>query len=347
MKVYKTKMGELHLVFTEGAIDFRLFQSFVMKQKEVSNDPSLRVMWQDIGNKIKDAPVISENPQEGIISKPIIGQGDIAGKLKVLSQKIDLAIGSIGNISHGKVEIPEIKLDGELMDSLVRRIESSLGDIIATNVEAGTQASSLLRGVHSDVQALVTSVKTIKEDMISISKPTLNVSKHKQVGGVTEATKPEEGFLSLSGSGKSEATITSNGDVIVKAETIIVDGDIATSKPLQDKSKVETSSKDDGVAKQDLNKPSDEKIVVDDKCIRYPWTKGKKRSKPKCFGKFLSLEEDSETPCVSCVWVNDCEQKQTKKKVATEKECFGRHKHDFACSSCVDNLDCLEASALV
>ena len=79
--------------------------------------------------------------------------------------------------------------------------------------------------------------------------------------------------------------------------------------------------------------------------LRYP--SNNKKTRPACFGNFLEGKTIAETPCLGCVWVNECKIEKSAQAPQTpvvRPPCFKQHRHDLDCSVCPSDKDCLKAS---
>lgn len=318
MKVYKTNFGEIHLVFDEGAADFRILQSFLAAQQKTAGDASLKMLLGDLISGIKTAAVIQENLVNKTVpaqTSPVMRQASsgVADKVGLLSKKIDLLISSLGHMDNvSSKSNAKMKLEDESLDLIAKRLENVLSNTILNQVEAGTQASSLLQDTFNGIKNLEKVIEKMQSVVIK--------------GDITIPTSAE--------------MTTEVKDTVDRAQV--------RKTTLKEKNDTQTSKEEKKVEIEAPEKNEEEVFVADDEIVRYPVKRGRKKVKPKCFGKFIEEGKGADL-CSSCIWVNNCSSEQTNKSDKVEKEegrksCFGSFNHDFVCSNCKDKDECMDKS---
>lgn len=332
-RVYSDKPSSVCLEFLLGTNSYRLFRNFVKRNATENPDTSMKMMFASIDNQMDSPQVVSTSSdaalpttaQQMAISS---GQANLSGAITNLSQKLDLVIKSLAGLQNKSDALPkEIKFDVEILDGYAKRIDGTFRKVLQEKLPSfdGTQ------DFVAKIDDLGIKINDIKKTLVGLDAARL-------ASMATTAYTAQVSSINV----LSEQAAHTQAPIITTSEALCQKAENAEVAVLGKKE--DTSQPEDATVGE---KPSSKAVVGVD-IIRYPATT--KAAQPKCFGNFLPKDQDPDSPCKSCVYVNGCKDKKGGVKEASASQqdmpsCFGKHRHDLDCSVCKVSPECQEESS--
>lgn len=386
IRSFKNSAGEVFVCLKEHSNSYRLFVNMI-KGATRHPDTALRSLAQELTNEMESAK-IEKDFKSAVPDASPSNQGIPHNTLNNITAKIDLLFKTIGTMKSGGVEQPQGSgFDPELLEVFGKRLEASLGRLISDKLGAAVTTPILPEGFTNQIldamkQGGVSApVAAPKEDLRpilgEIQRLVADMHKRPAPTGsqpvVAPGTVIDLTQLEVLINGIKSGLDQKLGD-LKNLKSIPVDLSSVHQKLDDLKKLIETSPKvvqvtteqiapvsivdhapiigrDKLILEKESAAPSSEPtaIACKDDTMRYPATQ--KKTQPKCFGKFLA-GVIGETPCVSCVWVNECKSEHNSSAMKTEPrlpesnkpDCYGAHKGDLDCSMCQFDTECMEKS---
>jgi len=358
IKSTKNAAGEVFLCFNEHSHNYKLFLNLI-KATEAHPDTALKALAQGINKAILASTIENDNGQS--YTKPSISPSTSDGGLTHtlltnLTNKLDLLFNSISGLKNNVSSEPvQHQLDPEVLEIFGKRLEQSLGTLIATKTQVASNMPILPENFAEQVIAALKNnashqcnIDAIKPTLDFLKSATTKISDdiNKNAAQVTAALNKKGTELQDLISKQCNITNLTNitkqlNDYISKEKTeqLLPTTAATVQEPTQ------VTPLPAAPTSTETSEPS--VFPGEDGVVRYPASK--KKAQPSCYAKFLSNDTKT-TPCVSCAWINDC-KKATKSVDAkstqgkeNKPECFGKHKGDLDCSMCSLDSECNDAS---
>lgn len=353
IKAFKSPAGEMFVCFNENSHSYKLFLN-MLKSAVNSSDTAIKNMATVLSRSIDEAKVDTMN--KGIVANTPQSDGGLSHQvLSNITNKLDLMFNTLSSLKTFKPEPVEHKLDLEALDVFAQKLETSLGTLIASKV-APINAMPLPEDFAEKAVAAITSAFTEKNiaglataTPASLGKIETSVKQIQDSLSALNRTAPAIDMSTIN------AKISEIKELIADSRIYPVDAQTQQISSVSQITATQSSSTPAPVpipantTASEQAKPSsaDGAIACEDMVMRYP-AKSKK-TQPKCFGQHLPGTVDT-TPCLSCVYVNDCKNKtrataKTQSKEQNNKpDCFGEHKGDLDCSVCSYDEECAAIS---
>ena len=352
IKSTKNAAGEIFLCFNEHSHNYKLFLNLI-KSTESHPDTALRALAQNINKAIATNTVEDNRTSVRAGVSPTTSDGGLSHSLLTnITNKLDLLFNSIGSLKNNVPTEPiQHKLDTEELEVFGKRLEQSLGTLIATKLqntsnapilpenfaeqvsatlrEAGTQCN--INNIKPILSGLEAAIKKISED-IGHNSAQVVATLDKKSNEIQNAINKQNSAADLTN--LANATKQLNDQLSkIKLESQSLPIPAIKTPPVAAKESPEPAP---------VEKPSDPSAYPgEDGVVRYPASK--KKTQPSCFTMFSGDIENS--PCPSCAWINDCKKSvKTAKKDKDKPDCFGKHKGDLDCSMCSFDLECNDIS---
>jgi hypothetical protein len=329
MKVIKPDNTSVHVVFKVGTMDFRLFHSTIKQAQNSCPDPQIRGLLERIDRGLTSPEAVSLNAPSAAPAPSMAPEfiASLKNHISGMNDRLNMVLQSISGLNDqlekfggaptGNTAVSIEGMTPDVLDGWIKRLETVIHETVQDKVvPLGEVIEKTQLG---DLQKTVDELKK-QLQRITAAQPQIHVAAENTV---IEGTKPQ---IFETAPKKEPETAPAPPKEEIKAEVV---------EPRKDP-EPETV----------IPEPEESPAVVNKDLVRYPAKTKKKKHKPKCFGHFLSKEEDPESPCNHCAFVNHCQQEvqKTEAKAYGKPDCFANCRHDFECSACEHKMECAELS---